>query len=196
MIDMNALFSQALTAAVAEAIKPLAARVDELDARVTSVVEQLANRLWSADQATLEQRLTALATLEARLAALEAAPNALSAAAFVTYLDQQEWFWEKLSRFVAENGNITVDDLHGFKQRLADAEDRLDKITTASDERVQEIVEQAIEDHCQTYDHDEYDSMYQEWGGESTSEFVRDDDLRGVVEEVMNNASFEVTVRL
>lgn len=174
MFDINTAINTAIAAAVEQALIPLVTRIQALEVTVT----------------VLETKLAEAAPAE------QATPNALSAAAFVTYLDQQEWFWEKLSRFVAENGNITVDDLHGFKQRLADAEERLEKITTASDERVREIADAAIEEHCSTYDHDDYDSMYNEWGDESTSEYVKDDDLRGVVEEVMNNATFEVSVRL
>ena len=169
MFDINTAINTAIAAAVEQATRPLLERIS-----------------------TLETRLAEAAPAE------QATPNALSAAAFVTYLDQQEWFWEKLSRFVAENGNITVEDLHGFKQRLADAEDRLDKITTASDERVQEIVEQAMNDHCETYDHDQYDEVYNEWGGEEASEFVKtsDGDIEDKINDALRNASFEVSVSI
>jgi len=167
MFDINTAINTAIAAAVEQATRPLLERIS-----------------------TLETRLAEAAPAE------QATPNALSAAAFVTYLDQQEWFWEKLSRFVAENGNITVEDLHGFKQRLADAEDRLDKITTASDERVQEIVEQAMNDHCETYDHDQYDEVYNEWGGEEASEFVKDGDIEEKINDALRNASFEVSISL
>jgi BMFP domain-containing protein YqiC len=92
-------------------------RIATLEARVASVVEQLANRLWSADQATLEQRLTALAALEARLAALEAAPAGLQ-------------------RF-ADGRPITAESIREIANAAAEA---------------------ALDEHCESYDHDDYDA--------------------------------------
>jgi hypothetical protein len=61
---------------------------------------------------------------------------------------------------------------------------------------VDSTIEAAIEQHCETYDHDQYDDMVNVWGSESPDEFVKDDDLRGVVQDIMNDASFEVSVSL
>lgn len=169
MFDINTAINTAIATAVAEATRPLLERINALENIVAEYSPTLAKPAVQVD-----------------------------AAAAVEALNSQEWFWEKVGRFVTDNGNITVDDLHGFKQRLADAEDRLDKITTASDERVQEIVEQAIEDHCETYDHDEYDSMYQEWGGEEASEFVKDSDIEDkindTVNDILRNATFSISL--
>jgi len=169
MFDINTAINTAIATAVEQAVKPLVERISTLETRLA--------------EAALFTQTTSVTV-------------PVDEAKMVEALNSQEWFWEKVGRFVAENGNITVEDMHGFKQRLADAEDRLDKITTASDERVQEIVEQAINDHCETYDHDQYDDMVTVWGGESPDEFVKDDDLRGVVQDIMNDASFEVSVSL
>lgn len=141
-----------------------------LDAHIERMVEgrvvALAQRIIA-----LEERLAALennpaqgvdTTLEARVKALEAAPNAISAAAFVTYLDQQEWFWEKV-------------------RGVADA-----------------AAEQVMEDHTGSYDHDDYDRMYNEWGSEDVSDFVKEGDLDDLIEEkakeVLNNASFSISI--
>jgi len=171
MIDINALFSQALTAAVAEAIKPLAARVDELDARVASVVEQLANRLWSADQATLEQRLTALATLEARLAALEAAPTDL------------QRFDDELAD-LAGRVNILEVAPAGL-QRFADGSpitaDRIREIANAA-------AEAALDEHCSSYDHDDYDSHV----NDDDKHF--DGDVGEAVREALDGQSFTISL--
>lgn len=181
MFDINTAINTAIAAAVEQAVKPLVERINALEC----------------DVGTLRTRIAVLENVVDGYSPTLAKPaEQVDAAAAVEALNSQEWFWEKVGRFVAENGNITVEDMHGFKQRLADAEDRLDKITTASDERVQEIVEQAINDHCETYDHDQYDDMVTVWGGESPDEFVKDDDLRGVVQDIMNDASFEVSVSL
>ena len=171
MFDINTAINTAIAAAVEQATRPLLERIDALETKLAeaALFTQTTNVTVPVDEAKM-----------------------------VEALNSQEWFWEKLSRFVAENGNITVDDLHGFKQRLADAEDRLDKITTASDERVQAIVEQAIDTHCETYDHDQYDDVVNEWGGECVSEFVKtsDGDIEEKINDALRNASFEVSVSI
>jgi hypothetical protein len=186
MFDINTAINTAIAAAVEQAVK---------DA-VNAVAYDFATQ-----NAALRERIITLETRLAEAALFTQTTNVtvpVDEAKMVEALNSQEWFWEKLSRFVAENGNITVDDLHGFKQRLADAEDRLDKITTASDERVQEIVEQAMNDHCETYDHDQYDEVYNEWGGECVSEFVKtsDGDIEEKINDALRNASFEVSVSI
>jgi hypothetical protein len=148
MIDINALFSQALTAAVAEAVKPLAARVDELETRVTDVTAQLARALLAAETG---HAAASQAGLEARLAALEG---------------------------------------------------RMDNATEASEDRIRVIAEaaaeQVMEDHTSSYDHDDYDALHNEWGGEEASDFVRDRDIQDQIEEavkeVLNNATFSVSI--
>jgi hypothetical protein len=136
---IQSALNAAIATAVAEATKPLLARIEALENNPAIGVDT---------------------TLEARVKVLENAPNALSAAAFVTYLDQQEWFWEKLNNFA------------------------------------QSRVEEAIDDHLSSYDHDQYDEMYNEWGGESVSEFIKDDDLESQINDALRNASFEVRVTL
>jgi hypothetical protein len=60
------------------------------------------------------------------------------------------------------------------------------------------LIEAVIEDHCQTYDHDEYDSMYQEWGGEDPSDFVKDSDIEDkindTVNDILRNATFSISL--
>jgi len=108
MIDFNALFSQALTAAVAEATKPLAARVDELEARVTDVVGQLARALLAAETG---HAAASQGALEARLAALEARPAVqVDEAKMVEALNGQEWFWEKVRGFADAAAEAVMED--------------------------------------------------------------------------------------
>jgi hypothetical protein len=182
MIDINTIITQALNTAiataVAEATKPLAERINLLECDVDALrskVEALENNPAIGVDTTLEARVKVLEEqvgsvvncqdtdkqeTERRLTALETAPNALSAAAFVTYLDQQEWFWEKLNNFA------------------------------------QSRVEEAIDDHLSNYDHDQYDEMYNEWGGESVSDFVKDDDIESQINDALRSASFDVRVTL
>jgi hemolysin-activating ACP:hemolysin acyltransferase len=59
-------------------------------------------------------------------------------------------------------------------------------------------IEQAIDDHCSTYDHDQYDEVYNEWGGESPDNFLKDeyvdDQIEEKVKEVLNNATFSISI--
>lgn len=63
---------------------------------------------------------------------------------------------------------------------------------------VESRVGEAMDDHTSSYDHDEYDEMHNEWGCETTSEFVRDNDLDEKIEErvndVLRNASFSISI--
>jgi len=129
MFDFNAVVNAAIAQAVNGALLPLQ--------------QEYANKMGEMAQK--------IAQLEAQLAEGDAVQAA------VEELDKREWFWEKLRLFVVDNSSISVEDLKGFQQRLADAEDRLEKITTASDGRIREIVEEAIDEHCANYDHDDYD---------------------------------------
>jgi hypothetical protein len=55
-----------------------------------------------------------------------------------------------------------------------------------------------MDDHTTRYDHDEYDEVYNEWGCETTDEFVRDNDLEEKIEErvndVLRNATLSISI--
>lgn len=59
-------------------------------------------------------------------------------------------------------------------------------------------VESAMDDHTTSYDHDQYDEVYNEWGCETTDEFVRDNDLEEKIEErvndVLRNATLSISI--
>lgn len=134
-----------------------------LDAHIKRMVEEAVTPLLERLAALENNPAIGVDTVLAeRVKALEAAPNAISAAAFVTYLDQQEWFWEKL-------------------RGVADA-----------------AAEQVMEDHTSSYDHDDYDALHNEWGSEESCDFVKEGDLDEQIEEkvkeVLNNATFSVSV--
>lgn len=165
MIDINNILTQALTAAVTEATKPLHEAVQALAARI----EALENRLTDADVKALETDTLSpddLVQVKQRIEALEQAtpetPAAISAAAFVTYLDQQEWFWEKL--------------------------------TSKAAEAAESAVEEAINDHCSTYDHDDYDNVSSAVNEVDLDEIVTIDNLRSEIKDVFRNASVSIDV--
>lgn len=100
MIDINTIISQALAAAVQQALQPLQ--------------QEYANKMG--------QMAQQIAALETRLLALENNPaqgadTMLEEA--LQRLDDQEWFWDKIRRFTDS------------------------------------AVEQAVEQHCEDYDHDD-----------------------------------------
>jgi hypothetical protein len=164
MFDLNAIVNAALNAAVAEAIKPLVERITALES----------------DAFAMRDSITALennpaigvdTTLEARVVALEQRPAAAVAGVItpemiVESMNKAEWLWEKINAY----------------------------IETGIDDRI----ERAIDDHCSTYDHDDYDNVYNEWGGEEASDFVKerdiDDKIKETVEEVLNDASFSISI--
>ncbi len=61
--------------------------------------------------------------------------------------------------------------------------------TTASDERVREIAEEVMDEHCSSYDHDDYDRV-----SGAVDDFVRKDDLREEICDVIDSAT--VSIRL
>ena len=57
-------------------------------------------------------------------------------------------------------------------------------------------IEQAMDDHCSTYDHDDYDNVVSNWNDEDPTEFVREGDLSSQINDVLNGASFDVRISI
>lgn len=165
MFDLNTILTAALQQAVTEAMKPWHEAVQTLSARV----EALENRLTDADVKALETSTLSpddLVQVKQRIEALEQAtpetPAAISAAAFVTYLDQQEWFWEKLMRKAGE--------------------------------AAESAAEEAINDHCNSYDHNDYDRAVTAIEDADLDDIVTYRNIRDAVGEALNNASLSISV--
>jgi hypothetical protein len=105
-------------------------------------------------------------------------------------------------RIAALENNPAIGVDTTLEARMVALEQRMDNITEASENRIRVIAEaaaeQAIEDHCGTYDHDDYDALHNEWGSEEVSDFVKDgyidDKIKETVEEVLNDASFSISI--
>jgi hypothetical protein len=73
-----------------------------------------------------------------------------------------------------------------------------EKINAYIETGIEDRIERAIDDHCSAYNHDDYDNVYSEWGGESVDDFVKDGYIEEQIEEKVNetlrNASFEIRV--
>jgi hypothetical protein len=171
MFDLNQILSAALNAAVAEAIKPLVEQIAVLERRIDTL---------SSQHVALGERLAALennpaigvdTTLEARVVALEQRP-ATAVAGVIT------------PEMIVESMN--------------NAEWLWEKVNAYIETGIDDRMERAIEDHCETYNHDDYDNVYNAWGGESVDDFVKDgyieDQIEEKVNETLRNASFEIRV--
>ena len=132
MIDINAIISQALAAAVQQATAPLLERI-----------------------ATLESQSAALLS---RVTALEAT-STQGIGVLLENLDNQEWFWEKIRAFT--DG----------------------------------AVEQAVEQHCEEYDHDD---MLTSDALPDMDDYIKREDLdsemRDAVRDVMEGATVSIRI--
>jgi hypothetical protein len=149
---IQSALNAAIATAVAEATKPLIARIEALENNPAIGTDTV----LEARVMTLETKLT-----EAKL--FEQTTNVtvpIDEKRMVEALNSQEWFWEKVNNYI--DGKI----------------------------------EEAIDDHLSNYDHDQYDEMYNEWGGESVSDFVKDDDIESQINDALRSASFDVRVTL
>jgi hypothetical protein len=137
MFDLNKIVTDALNAAVAEAIRPLSNRIDELENLLLHRLEKVENNPAIGTDTVLAERVKAL-------------------------------------------------------------EERLDNVTEVSENRIRVIAEaaaeQAIDDHCGTYDHDDYDNVVNNWNDEDPTEFVRESDMESKINDVLNNATVSISV--
>lgn len=97
MFDLNALISAALNTAATTAITPLLERITALEINIAMM------------QNSIDQKDTRIAALEAAQPAAAPQP-ALDKAALIDYLNEQEWFWEKMQRFAAGAAEAAMDD--------------------------------------------------------------------------------------
>ncbi len=181
MFDINTAINTAIAAAVAEATKPLVVRIAALE-----------TKLAEAAPAPLAERVTALEE-----------SKGMTAAAFVTYLDGQEWFWEKVSRYITNYSDITVDELHNIKQRLVELEAHEDNVYHYDKGAVETLIEKAIEEAID--EHNERTSHYDEddietWidaaveRHEENRTHGDDDDIEEIVQKLLNSASISISV--
>jgi hypothetical protein len=181
MFDINTAINTAIAAAVEQAVTLLVERINVLEF----------------DTQTLRIKIDAL---ETKLAEAGPAPQTTNVtvpvdeAKMVEALNSQEWFWEKIGRFVT----VGSDDLHMLERRVTALEDVREAQGALSRSDVEALVEAAIENHCQTYDHNQYDDMVNEWGGEEASEFVKDSDIEDkindTVNDILRNATFSISL--
>jgi hypothetical protein len=103
-------------------------------------------------------------------------------------------------RLAALENNPAIGTDTVLAERVKALEERVANATEASEARIRVIAEaaaeQAMDDHCSTYDHDEYDNVVSNWNDEDPTEFVKDGDLSSQINDVLHGASFDVRIRL
>ena len=154
MIDINSILTQALAAAVAEATKPLVERIAALETRLLA----LENNPAQGVDTTLETRLLAL---EKHTAVLDQHGGILE------YLDNQEWFWEKLHNTINDNVASRV-------EQAIDA--HLEHASHYDEDDVGSWIDNAIENHEGNRTHGD------------------EDDIEEIVQKLLNSASISISV--
>lgn len=120
-----------------------------VDTRITALEN---NPAQGADTQTTQYTLLSKEQFKAMLQEL-ATKDAL-----IDYLNEQEWFWDKMRNFI-------------------DA-----------------AIEQAVDNHCETYDHDSYDSAVSDLEDRDFDDYVTSDSLEDAVREAVGNLSFDISV--
>lgn len=195
MIDINTILTQALAAAVAEAMLPL-------QQEYANKMGEMATRI-----AALEARLLALennpaqgvdTTLETRVAALEKHTAVLDQhGGILEYLDNQEWFWEKVSRYITNNSDITVGELHNIKQRLVELEAHEDNAPHIGHLVIDQKIQEAIDEHNERTSHFDEDDI-ETWidnaidNHEGNRTHGDDDDIEEIVKNLLREADIRI----
>jgi len=183
MIDINTILTQALTAAVAEATKPLVERIAALEAQLAAQATLEALEA----QATPAPQDEATKPLAERIAALEKHTAVLDQhGGILEYLDNQEWFWEKVRRFAdaAAHDSIThhEDNVYHYDKGAVETliEDALDahleNANHPDDDDIETAIDSAIERHEENRTHGD------------------EDDIEEIVQRLLNSASISITV--
>ena len=158
-ININAILSQALAAAVQQAIQPLQQEYANKMAEMAQQIAALEMRLTLGEKLTPAQGVDT--TLEQRIAALEKHTAVLDQhGGLLEYLDNQEWFWEKIRRF--------------------------------ADGVVESAVEQAIQNHTDMYDHNDFVTE------DKLDDYVKTENLESevcdAVRDIMESATVSIRI--
>jgi hypothetical protein len=175
MFDLNQILSAALNAAVQQAIAPLVERIAVLERRIDTL---------SSQHVAIGERLAALennpaigtdTTLTDRVVALETKLN--TAALFEKTTTVQTDF---------------------TPAQIVEAMNNAEWLWEKVNNYVDAGIERAIDDHCETYDHDSYDSVVSNWNDEDPADFLRESDLCDQIDdrvhETLRNATFSISI--
>lgn len=131
---------------------------------------------------SLQQRYAEkIAALEARCAALENNPAIGTDTALAARVAK------------LENNPVVLDEAKTV-EALNSQEWFWEKLSRKAKEIADAAAENAVEDHCHDYNHDDYDRTSSEVDDFDLNDVVRVDDLQNAVKDLMQDASFDVRV--
>ena len=136
-----------------------------VNAAIAAAVEQHISTLQQAYANKMAEMAEKIDALEARVKALEAKP-----------LEQ------------------ALVDERAMVEALNSQEWFWEKLTSKAKEVADAAAEEAIEDHCQTYDHDDYDRASSAVDDLDLDDLVSRDGLQDTVRDLLNDASFDIRV--
>ena len=186
MFDLNAIVSAALNAAVQD--------------RITEVLQQHANTVGA-----LAERITALegicatqhegmVAMRDRIAVLENNPaqgvdTSVVAGNYTPVSNEQ--FKALLQEWATTGGfTIPIDEA-----RMVEALNSQEWFWEKMQNRIDAATEQAVDDHCSTYDHDDYDSAVSKVDDlPDLDDYVTRDEVRSEIEDVLNNATLSLSI--
>jgi hypothetical protein len=148
--------------------------------------------------AVLERRIDTLSSqhvaIGERLAALENNP---AQGQDLTLTDRVVALETKLTEaaLFEKNTNVTIPiDEAKMVEALNSQEWFWEKLRGVADA----AAEQAMDDHCENYNHDEYDSVVSNWNDEDPADFLREGDLHDQIDdrvhETLRNATFSISI--
>jgi hypothetical protein len=184
MFDINSILTQALAAAVAEAMLPLQQEYANKMGEMATRIATLETRLLALENNPAQGVDTTLdTTLETRVAALEKHTAVLDQhGGILEALVDQEWFWEKVGRFVGEAVARHEDDAPHIGHLCIDQK-----------------IETAVENHeegMSHYDEDDIDTKIDAAieQHEENRTHGDDDDIEQIVQKLLNSASISISV--
>ena len=160
-----------INAAIAQAIEATIAT------HLTQVQQDYANKMGEMAEkiAKLEARVAEWETTERLPAPTPATITETDPASIIEHFDQQEWFWAKINNYIDRNRlptEIPEAWLEDIKE-IADA-----------------AAEEAVNDHCDSYDHDDYDRAVS-----AVDDFEVDEDMvKDTVKEVLRGAAVSIDI--
>lgn len=178
MFDLNTILTAALTAAVTEATKPLLERIEKLETNCNAYEILFKSHI---------ERFEALET-DADVKALET--STLSPDDLV----QVKQRIEALENIAAEYSPTASIDEARLIEVLDKQEWFWEKLMRKAGEAAEAAAEEAINDHCTTYDHDDYDRVSSAVNEVDLDEIVTIDNLRDEIKDVLSKASVSIDV--
>ena len=169
MFDINTIVNAAIAAAVQQAIAPLLDQIHNLDAICQTQHEGMV---------AMRDRITALENqaivtsnaVDARIAVLENNPAQ------------------------GVEPAITIDEAR-MVEALNSQEWFWEKLHNTINDNVVSRVEEALDEHCSNYDHDDYDSAVSKVDDlPDLDDYVTRDEVRSEIEDVLNNATLSLSV--